>query len=349
MFIALTLNRTLLHPCLACYCDRDSSAMLAGLLINGCKLPSAESENYLPFTCLPEQVIDSNAWWAAARRHASLASLAALHPIPATLLDHPFPVPEGTGRGVVRGEVRGEVRSEVPSSTTVRDQEPSATVRVHGAPAGPWYREQGGEVPAAELLSRLPSPPPRLIVPVLGLGPRTSSALSPLLFPLLSSRSSVLYSSPTVGGACVAPIGISHCLAPPRAACCPAHGHGRGGLAAQSRTGRWLVHLLCPRHHTNTTASIWGGMAEDTHRTLPLLPQFLTLAALPPVDRRRVMNDKDQQSWGRYTSQGNLCIHTHEGGLCQSARVCWDFAHCPSPLSLYASKACEDGFPGGSL
>jgi len=164
MYIALTLNRTLLHPRLACYCDRDSSARLAGLLINGCKLPSAESENYLPFTCLPEQVIDSNAWWAAARRHASLASLAALHPIPATLLDHPFPVPEGTGRGVVRGEVRGEVRSEVPSSTTVRDQEPSATVRVHGAPAGPWYREQGGEVPAAELLSRLPSPPPRLIL-----------------------------------------------------------------------------------------------------------------------------------------------------------------------------------------
>jgi len=155
MYIALTLNRTLLHPRLACYCDRDSSARLAGLLINGCKLPSAESENYLPFTCLPEHVIDSNAWWAAARRHASLASLATLHPIPATLLDRSFPVPEGTGRGVVRGEVRGEV----PSSTTVRGEVPSATV--HGT--GPWYRGQGGEVPAAELLSRLPSPPPRLI------------------------------------------------------------------------------------------------------------------------------------------------------------------------------------------
>eukprot|EP00966_Prymnesium_polylepis_P022671 521719-Prymnesium_polylepis.1 len=37
-------------PRLTCYCDRDPSGTLP-VLRNGCRLPSAESESYVPFDC----------------------------------------------------------------------------------------------------------------------------------------------------------------------------------------------------------------------------------------------------------------------------------------------------------
>lgn len=68
--VALHLNRSLVLPPLLCYCDRDPSGgeSLPGLLSNGCKLPSAESESYLPFECPIEDVIDEDAWRRASQQ-----------------------------------------------------------------------------------------------------------------------------------------------------------------------------------------------------------------------------------------------------------------------------------------
>ena len=58
---ARTLGRSVVLPRMACYCDRDpSGGELVGLLSNGCKLPSAESEAYLPFECPFEDVFDDS-------------------------------------------------------------------------------------------------------------------------------------------------------------------------------------------------------------------------------------------------------------------------------------------------
>ena len=63
---ALALNRKLIRPSLGCYCDRDPSAQIGGLLTNGCKLPSGESEDFLPFPCPLEHILDEEAWEDAA-------------------------------------------------------------------------------------------------------------------------------------------------------------------------------------------------------------------------------------------------------------------------------------------
>ena len=52
--------RSVVLPRMACYCDRDPSGGELRPLSNGCKLPSAESEAYLPFECLLEDVFDDS-------------------------------------------------------------------------------------------------------------------------------------------------------------------------------------------------------------------------------------------------------------------------------------------------
>lgn len=65
--VARALSRALVRPTVACYCDRDPSATITGLLTNGCRLPSGESEAYLPHTCPMEHVIDESRWQRLAR------------------------------------------------------------------------------------------------------------------------------------------------------------------------------------------------------------------------------------------------------------------------------------------
>ena len=90
--VAPLLNRTLVLPPFLCHCDRDPSGgqahagslgggslgapPLAGLLTNGCKLPSAESESYLPFACAAEDAMDARTWAEASGHVASGTSLA---------------------------------------------------------------------------------------------------------------------------------------------------------------------------------------------------------------------------------------------------------------------------------
>ena len=68
--VATSLGRQLRLPTLACYCDRDPSASLPEVLRNGCRLPSAESEAYLPFPCVPDQFLDVARWHEALQRDA---------------------------------------------------------------------------------------------------------------------------------------------------------------------------------------------------------------------------------------------------------------------------------------
>lgn len=71
--VALRLGRELVVPQFTCHCDRDPTATLGGVLREGCKLPTTEAEEYLPFECPVEHVLDTRAWQLAARADRSLA------------------------------------------------------------------------------------------------------------------------------------------------------------------------------------------------------------------------------------------------------------------------------------
>ena len=58
---ARALGRELAVPPLRCYCDRAPSGA-DPLLRLGCRLPSAESEAYLPFACAPDHLLRADAW-----------------------------------------------------------------------------------------------------------------------------------------------------------------------------------------------------------------------------------------------------------------------------------------------
>ena len=58
---ARALGRELAVPPLRCYCDRAPSGA-EPLLRLGCRLPSAESEAYLPFACAPDHLLRADAW-----------------------------------------------------------------------------------------------------------------------------------------------------------------------------------------------------------------------------------------------------------------------------------------------
>jgi hypothetical protein len=85
--VAALLRRRLVRPSIACYCDRDPSAKVGGLLPNGCQLPSSEgSLSHLPFRCPLEQIIDEQAW----RRAVAVAPSAGSYPLVPELY-HPPP------------------------------------------------------------------------------------------------------------------------------------------------------------------------------------------------------------------------------------------------------------------
>ena len=130
--VASALGRRLVIPPLLCFCDRDPSSGIdiPGLLSNGCMLPSAEAEKYLPFTCPPEDVLSDAALDA--------------------LVDHPAPTsPARTGAYPFSS-------SSSPSEHEVR----------LGAGEGEEEEEEGAaRVLAARVSAELPSasPPPRLV------------------------------------------------------------------------------------------------------------------------------------------------------------------------------------------
>ena len=69
--LAARLGRQFVAPRLTCHCDRDPSGAVAGLLGNGCRLPSAEAEEYLPYECPLEHVLDLAAWRVAEGENAT--------------------------------------------------------------------------------------------------------------------------------------------------------------------------------------------------------------------------------------------------------------------------------------
>jgi hypothetical protein len=81
--IAALLKRTLVLPRLTCHCDRDPSGTLTELITKGCQLPTAEAEQYLPFECPLEHLLNLEAWADAAARDATYTWLPASTVLPA--------------------------------------------------------------------------------------------------------------------------------------------------------------------------------------------------------------------------------------------------------------------------
>jgi len=81
--IAALLKRTLVLPRLTCHCDRDPSGTLTELIAKGCQLPTAEAEQYLPFECPLEHLLNLEAWADAAARDATYTLLPASTVLPA--------------------------------------------------------------------------------------------------------------------------------------------------------------------------------------------------------------------------------------------------------------------------
>ena len=81
--IAALLKRTLVLPRLTCHCDRDPSGTLTELITKGCQLPTAEAEQYLPFECPLEHLLNLEAWADAAARDATYTLLPASTVLPA--------------------------------------------------------------------------------------------------------------------------------------------------------------------------------------------------------------------------------------------------------------------------
>ncbi len=59
--LAYALGRRLVLPRLTCYCDRAPDGA-SPLLAAGCKLAGAEAEDYLPFGCPPDHLLDPARW-----------------------------------------------------------------------------------------------------------------------------------------------------------------------------------------------------------------------------------------------------------------------------------------------
>jgi hypothetical protein len=60
--LALALGRRLVLPVLTCYCDHSPSAEAPLLEQLGCKLAGLEAEEYLPFRCPVDHVLDAARW-----------------------------------------------------------------------------------------------------------------------------------------------------------------------------------------------------------------------------------------------------------------------------------------------
>ena len=80
--IAALLKRSLVLPRLTCHCDRDPSGTLTELITKGCQLPTAEAEQYLPFECPLEHLLNLEAWADAAARDATYTLLPASTVLP---------------------------------------------------------------------------------------------------------------------------------------------------------------------------------------------------------------------------------------------------------------------------
>ena len=107
---------------LMCYCDRDPSAA-ADLIAARCKLASAEAEDYLPFRCPPEHVLDLERWRASPSAPRLLLSSA---------------------RDEGRAPTPATIRVAVPAGLALHEAAAEATRAV--AAAGPSPAEGGGRI-----------------------------------------------------------------------------------------------------------------------------------------------------------------------------------------------------------
>ena len=175
---ARALGRELAVPPLRCYCDRAPSGA-EPLLRLGCRLPSAESEAYLPFACAPDHLLRADAWaddasaggarlrstesvrrWRLPERRVGVHPCAPAGAPPAA--DGPTTCAGATGEQLARAlskwrdapvlelpwraERRPFVRFESVDAGAALDAEAAALL---GGPAGGWCAPCGGACDAA--------------------------------------------------------------------------------------------------------------------------------------------------------------------------------------------------------